>query len=66
METAAITDAVDALRADARLDGTASPSRLWPSMITAWTGRLDRRIEDDLGRLDRAGAQKDLRSASRG
>ena len=67
METAAITDPVEALRADARRDGaTGTASRLWPSMIIAWTLRLDRRIEDDICWVDYAGALKDFRSASRG
>jgi hypothetical protein len=43
----------------------APPSALWPSLIAAWTRRLDRRIEDDLRWLDHAGVREDFRSASR-
>ncbi len=66
MSIAATTCPVAAtMLADARLEvETARPAQLWPSLIAAWTRRMDRRIEDDLRWLDRA--PEDFRSASHG
>jgi hypothetical protein len=59
--------AAAAIHANARLEGApARPSRLWPSLIAAWTRGIDRRIEDDLRWLDHASVLEDFRSASRG
>ena len=67
MDIAATTVPVATIRATARPErASAHRSRLWPSLIAAWTRRLDRRIEDDLRWLDHAGALEDLRRASRG
>ena len=67
MGTAAITDPVTAVRANARLQREAAqPLRLWPSLLAAWTRRLDQRIDDNLRWLDHDGVREDFRRAKRG
>ena len=67
MDTAAPTDQVATIGATARLAReTANRTRLWPSLTSVWTRRLDQRIANDLSWLDHGGALEDFRRASRG
>jgi hypothetical protein len=67
MNIAATKVPVAIIPATARAElANAQGSGLWPSLIAAWTRRLDRRIEDDLRWLDHPGALEDHRRASRG
>ncbi|HME20920.1 MAG TPA: hypothetical protein VKI44_06100 [Acetobacteraceae bacterium] len=49
-----------------RVRGTPLPERLRRVLVDARLRRLERRIEDDLRRLDHDGVSEDYRRASRG
>jgi hypothetical protein len=67
MGIAAATNAVSVTATHTRPEQeNAGLARLWPSLIAAWTRRLDRRIEDDLRWLDHAGVLDDFRRATHG